>query len=84
MNIAYSQHAKKRLKERMKVSDKKLLKVIRKAWESPGVPTRKVEKAYYKTQFVPKHNRTVRELMGYVFVFAMNKKGDAVTLITVF
>ncbi len=69
-----SKHATKRLKERLNISDKKIKKVVVKAWHSKQHLSKKFNKVKYKQHFHGK-GRICREYMGYVFVFAYCSEG---------
>jgi hypothetical protein len=80
MKLSCSNHARERIKQRLNTSDKKIPKLIEKAWNSDTLIPR-VKYAQYKVYF-HRNNRTCKELMGYVFVFAVSK--EEAVLITVF
>ena len=72
--FAISDHGYQRLKERVCVSDRKCLKLVEKAWNRTPMDIPKLRKIMAKTQYFYKKNRVGRELMGYVFIFALDKK----------
>lgn len=81
-NVYLTQHAQKRLKQRLNCSERKMRQLAAKAWAKgkPDMPKRKSWLPY-----LSKHhgkNRTAKELMGFVFIFAKDKQGS-ITLITV-
>lgn len=86
MEFIITPHAYKRLKQRVRVSDRKVQALVKKAWETKDVYIRKVRKAEYNMEHKLQKDRIIRELMGYVFVFEKTKNGneERKKLITVF
>ena len=81
LSFVITEHARERLKERLRVSDRKIDRLVEKAWHSQNRNTKKIKLATYTNQFHDKQ-RIYREILGYVFVFAESK--DKKTLITVY
>lgn len=86
--ILISDHGRQRLKERVHVSDRKIVRLVQKAWNSKSQNIPKLKQVEYNT--FNKHgfaDRVHREMMGYIFIFAMSPPlypGHVeVTLITV-
>lgn len=77
--LEISDHAYDRIKQRLNTSDKKIDKLVSKAWNSQITTARKFIRAEYKSEII---GRECRELMGYVFVFAV--EDDKRILITIF
>jgi hypothetical protein len=80
--ILVSEHGRQRIKERLNTSDKKIQKLVEKAWRSTNVDVPKVNRVFYKTLNIhEKTDRVCKCLMGYVFVFAIDR--DKIVFITV-
>lgn len=62
-------HAQQRLMERMGVKKRKIDKVVRKAWYTKNVETKKLNLKRYKAPAKGAGHYAFKELMGYVFVF---------------
>ncbi len=86
MNIIVSKHARERLKERLKISDKKIQQFVEKAWNSEAVDINnpRVRQSMYKNKYFHKgRNKHIREMMGYIFIFGFHDNNKLV-LVTVF
>jgi hypothetical protein len=81
--LLVSDHARQRIKERLNTSDRKIQKLVQKAWNSKDVENPKAVWTEYKSKIVYENeNRICKSLMGYVFLFAENR--DSIVLVTVF
>lgn len=76
-NITITEHARERIKQRLRTRDDKLMRLVWKAWCSKEINIRKLDKAEYKND-----EFECRFLMGYVFVFRNTKEYKV--LITVY
>jgi hypothetical protein len=81
ISFVITDHARERLKERLRVSDRKIPRLVEKAWNSKNKNTKKIKLALYTNEHHD-NKRIYREVLGYVFVFKEIKQGKV--LITVF
>lgn len=66
-----STHAEERMRERMKCSKDKMVKLVAKAFYGKSVPIPKLERIKNKTHYRYDERRFAKEMMGFVFVFVM-------------
>lgn len=81
MKVVVTHHAKKRMLERIRCREDKVLKIAFKAWNSKDVPLN----GYTKSDLCPrykKENETFKYFLGRVFVFNHELKNVRV-LVTV-
>lgn len=91
VKIGLTTHAREALSDRLKVSDAKMEKVARKAWNSKHIPTeaeRPSAKDYEEKHAASRYGQfgplQYRKLMGYIFVFSPAPNGKReVSLVTV-
>ena len=70
-----SEHGLQRLKLRVRVSDRKIPKLLAKAWNAKPAPIAKLNKIEYRRTHFHRNKCVTRELMGYVFVFDTRPRG---------
>lgn len=68
-DIIISTHAKERLFQRMGVSPRKVVKVVRKAWNAAPIHPDKIKVIQNKNEYYNKEGEFFRELMGKIFIF---------------
>lgn len=65
-----TEHAERRLLERMRVSKRKLKETVVKAWHAKRVDSAKLNRKLYNSHLHHGNHKVVgRELMGFVFLF---------------
>ena len=65
-----SDHAEKRLNERVRMKPEKMKALVVKAWYAKPVNTPKLEKTQNRSSYYYGEERICRELMGKIYVFA--------------
>lgn len=82
--IILTDHAKQRMAERIGVKPHKYQRLAEKAWESDEPVNRKTLLKEYQTKFYTHGGGTVRQLMGYTFIFhRTSNKNKSQVLMTV-
>jgi hypothetical protein len=83
--INISPHALLRLQERLPVAERKIQKLVQKAWASEEPLSLSASRKQYNTAAFPEKNgggdRIVKQLMGYTFIFY--EEEDTIGLVTV-
>lgn len=72
----------------MGVSDKKMQKLVVKAWYAKDAPESRLKFSKYNDQFRKQDKKIYKELMGYIFVFGVRydftRGGTQKRLITIY
>lgn len=75
-------HARQRLEERLGIHERKIPKLLYKAWKSTEKPTPRQNRLQYHSEYKGTEPRITKTLMGHVFIFVeQNNKIILVTFI---